>query len=808
MMRLPPTFLFLSILLLSFGARGGSLTPELEEALAQLGPGDFVDVIVRCTDKVDLGAFRDEDISVRREKLIEALQNSADACERSLRGALTDTPAEPVVLWTINGIAATVPVALAEQLARRPGVDVVDLDEEVIAPAGSTSSTSTAEWNVDAVRAPELWGLGYDGAGVVIATMDTGVDPYHPDVGPKWRGGSNSWFDPNGQHASPYDADGHGTRVMGLIVGGDAGGTAIGVAPGAQWIAVKIFKDNGRSQLSKIHEGFQWLLDPDGNPSVDDAPDIVNNSWYLQNTLDQCDWEFADDIAVLKVAEIAVVFAAGNTGPGDYTSVSPSNDPQSVAVGAVDPGWNVGGFSARGPSACGGGTYPGISAPGANVWTADRTFGGVLPDSYVSVTGTSFSAPHVAGGLALLMNAMEMEGTPITISLLETALAQGAADLGDSGPDNAYGAGLLDAVEAYSWLVLNAGGPQPGQLQLDASTYGVAENATSLTVTVTRTGGSAGTVTVDYATIDGTASSGEDYEAASGTLTFLGGEVSRSFTVTILDDTLVEGDEQFTVSLGNPMGGASLGSPDTSTVTITDNDSPPVPGDLAFDAASYDVTESAGSITVTVIRTGGSDGTVSVDYSTADGTATSPEDYSAAAGTLVFVDGDTTESFTIAIVNDALDEPDEDLTILLSNPTGGAALGTPGNASLTIIDDDTPSNDVDRDGYSVPSDCNDNDPSIHPGAAETKHDGIDQDCNGYDLTIDIVRAEYTPKGDKLIVEATSALDDAANLQVVGYGDMRWSKKDGRWTISVPGVNGNPGSVTVTGVEGSESSTVN
>ena len=76
---------------------------------------------------------------------------------------------------------------------------------------------ATPGWNIAAIQAPELWALGHTGKGVVVATMDTGVDLAHPDLRRKWRGGANSWFDPHGEEAAPYDALGHGTQAMGVI---------------------------------------------------------------------------------------------------------------------------------------------------------------------------------------------------------------------------------------------------------------------------------------------------------------------------------------------------------------------------------------------------------------------------------------------------------------------------------------------------------------------------------------------------------------------------------------------------------------
>ena len=109
---------------------------------------------------------------------------------------------------------------------------------------------------------------------------------------------------------------------MGLIVGGNAGGFDMGVAPDAQWIAAKIFNDEGQSDLGKIHQSFQWLLDPNGNQSPDDAPDIVNNSWVLQGTEGECLGEFADDIAALKAAGLVETLS----GKGPFTVFAPTDD--------------------------------------------------------------------------------------------------------------------------------------------------------------------------------------------------------------------------------------------------------------------------------------------------------------------------------------------------------------------------------------------------------------------------------------------------------------------------------------------------
>jgi hypothetical protein len=108
--------------------------------------------------------------------------------------------------------------------------------------------------------------------------------------------------------------------------------------------------------------------------------------------------------------------------------------------------------------------------------------------------------------------------------------------------------------------------------------------------------------------------------------------------------------------------------------------------------------------------------------------------------------------------------------------------------------------DEDGDGFIYTQDCNDADPSIFPGAAEVKHDGIDQDCNGYDLTIEVIKIDYNERKATLTVEATSAYGADAALGVVNFGMMTWNDKKNKW-VKVAAAAQDPVSVVVSGPEG-------
>ncbi len=242
-------------------------------------------------------------------------------------------------------------------------------------------------------------------------------------------------------------------------------------------------------------------------------------------------------------------------------------------------------------------------------------------------------------------------------------------------------------VKYYAVAISRAAAPKPGTLAFGSSAYSVTEDGTSATITVNRTGGSDGSVSVKYATSDGTAAAGSDYTAASGTLTFANGETSNTFTVTVADDSVYDGDKTVNLTLSNAAGGATLGAQKTAVLTITDNETAQ-PGTLEFSSSTYSAAEDGTSVTITVDRTGGSDGVVSVDYATSDETAAAGSDYTAAGGTLTFANGQTSNTFTVNIIDDSVHEGDKTVNLTLSNATGGATLGTQKTALLTITDNE------------------------------------------------------------------------------------------------------------------------
>ncbi|HXH95698.1 MAG TPA: S8 family serine peptidase, partial [Gaiellaceae bacterium] len=537
-------------------------------------------VIVKLRAQADLtglGSSR----AARLRELVTRLQETADREQAPLLPMLEAWQKAGLVshvtpLWILDGFAVTAEPQVVEALRRLPMVESVTPDG-TITPQTRAASTSTTEWNVAKVNAPALWALGYTGQGVVVATMDTGVDVTHPDLASRWRGGSNSWYDPYGQRSTPVDLVGHGTQVMGIIVGGDASGVGVGVAPGARWIAARIYDDRGKGKASAVHLAFQWLLDPDHDPSTADAPQVVNGSWTYGTG---CNLEFAPDIQALRAADIVPVFAAGNDGSVDD---SPANNPGALAVGATDGNDAIASSSSRGPSSCGEppATFPELTAPGVSIRTTDL-FGG-----YAVQNGTSLAAPHVAGALALLLGAYSSLSP-------ESALESTARDLGNTGPDNVYGYGRIDVLAAYEALA------QPDFTIASDTTATTWAGGTALyDVTVTRRAGFSGGVTLSADGLPPGAT------AAFDPATVADGSGSSTLSITT-SPALAEGSYPFTVTGTS----GTLAHSVQATLVVTP------PPDFALTVSPSSAATSPGgsvSFAVGVSALYGFDGTVSLD---------------------------------------------------------------------------------------------------------------------------------------------------------------------------------------------------
>ena len=220
-------------------------------------------------------------------------------------------------------------------------------------------------------------------------------------------------------------------------------------------------------------------------------------------------------------------------------------------------------------------------------------------------------------------------------------------------------------------------------VRFQISEYSLSEEAGgSVNIIVERVGPARGLATVDYATVDGTARGGSDFNASGGNLIFNPGEFTKNFNVTIREDFIREPQESFSVELRNVLGSAAIGTPNTANILITDNDELP---EVQFTNANYTVNETDAVANITVSVNGISDSPFTVDYGTREGTATQAEDFQQVAGTLTFIPGQTSQSFAVPIISDSLDDPNETIALFLVNPSNTANLGSPSDATLTIL---------------------------------------------------------------------------------------------------------------------------
>ncbi len=243
-----------------------------------------------------------------------------------------------------------------------------------------------------------------------------------------------------------------------------------------------------------------------------------------------------------------------------------------------------------------------------------------------------------------------------------------------------------------SWTLAEPAAVQEGTFQFSSATYNTAESAGTATITVTRTAGSDGAVSVDYATVaGGTAIGGADcssaqtdYVTTSGTLNFAAGETSKTFNITLCDDNAFEPDDTVNLRLTNAQGGATLGTPTDAVLTITSEDAAPT-------VSINDVTMSEGdagttNFTFNIFRTGNpSQDPINVAYHTVDGSAVAPGDYTAVtSGNATIPAFGASLNITISVNGDTTVEPNETFTVVLDSTSvgtidDGSGLGTINN---------------------------------------------------------------------------------------------------------------------------------
>lgn len=226
---------------------------------------------------------------------------------------------------------------------------------------------------------------------------------------------------------------------------------------------------------------------------------------------------------------------------------------------------------------------------------------------------------------------------------------------------------------------------EPPTVQFSQTDFSVSESGVTAIMTATLSVASGQAVTVDVASSNETAVVDNDYEQVAETITFAPGESSQTISLTVLEDLVEESAETVLLTLSNPVN-ATLGTPNPATLTILDNDSPPL---VSFAAATVSESEDGGVALVPVVLQGETIKTITVEVTTSDGTAVAGEDYTATTETLSFAPGTMTAMVTIPLLNDALDEPSETVTLTLSNLVNGEP-GTHMTSTLEIVDEDEP----------------------------------------------------------------------------------------------------------------------
>lgn len=459
----------------------GYFKAYLENQILDSGNDRLIPVVIKLKKQVELKELKNDLIKQnlslyeRRKVIVNTLyrnnheQTDFDFLLKTLKEEYPLELIEIKKFWAVNAIACKATTPVLNLLLNSPDIEYIQYDaavkgEEVKeTKIDQAKSVGGAEPGLVAVHARGMWSLGYTGRNRIAMNIDTGVSIEHPTLGDRFLGHflplSQAWL--GYENPYPYDIDRqsfHGTHTMGTMIGLDtATADTIGFAFNSFWIASDpIVTDIADVRpMSDYFIAFEWALNPDGDTATTtDIPDVINNSWgVVYSWWPDCNPIEYDFIEALEMADCAVIFSAGNEGPGVSTTGMPASitvDSLNIfSVGALDgnsSSFPIASFSSRGPSLCDVsspiGIKPEVSAPGVSVRSASGT------DSYKYLSGTSMAGPHVAGAVLLLREAFP----DITSMAIKNALYQTAVDLGDLGEDNTYGRGIIDVFAAYEFL--------------------------------------------------------------------------------------------------------------------------------------------------------------------------------------------------------------------------------------------------------------------------------------------------------------------------------------------------------------------
>ena len=442
-------------------AQDQPLTASIDPAvLAEFETKGEATFFVFFREQADLSpASEIQDWGERGQFVYDCLVTTAETSQCGVLDVLVAWGAEKRPFWIVNAIeVSSKSIALITVLAEHKAVAAIvapPIFESIeMLPGSKPAGERLVEWNIANIGAPQVWNeYGVRGEGITIGNLDTGVQYDHPALVEQYRGNlggglfdhNYNWYDFSNQCMDPNvpcDVVGHGTATIGVAVGDDGGENQIGVAPASRFIEAAV-----ESNMSTVLLAMQWMLAPtdlDGeNPRPDLRPHIISNSWGWSTASDY----FLAAVQAWIAAGMFPAFAAGNDGPDCISILTPARYHESYAVGAHDIGNDIWADSSRGYDSIGW-IKPNITAPGVDIRLSVPT------SDYLTGSGTSFAAPHVAGTVALMWSLNpELVGKIDTTRLHLDTTGIDVSDLscgGDPENNNVWGQGRLDAFAAVS----------------------------------------------------------------------------------------------------------------------------------------------------------------------------------------------------------------------------------------------------------------------------------------------------------------------------------------------------------------------